>query len=312
MPETDETVNINQPETGVEERELPRRIHWTLDLLIQLIKTKPLGAFGGLLVLILVFTAVFAPFLAKFDPDTIIERERLEPPGHTYYFGTDPLARDVFSRIVYGARVSLIVGFGAVGLNLLLSTTIGVVSGYFGGKVDVILQRIVDAFMAFPYLIVMLTLMAILGPGIGNVIIAFGIASFAASSRVVRSAVLAIKSSDYVIAAKSVGAKEITIIIFHILPNIAAPIIVLATLGLGGAILAEAALSFLGFGVPPPAPSWGRMLSAEGLPFMLQAPWLAIFPGLAISIAVFGFNMLGDALRDLLDPKMQGTGGGKG
>ena len=311
MTQTGKTPPNPWPETGVEEKEIPHRSYWLLDLFIQLVKTKPLGAFGGLLVLLLVSTAVLAPFLAAYGPNDIIDRDRLVSPGRTHYFGTDPLARDVFSRIVYGARVSLIVGFGAVSLTLLISTTIGLVSGYFGGKIDVILQRIVDGFMAFPYLIVMLTLMAMLGPGLLNIIIAFGIASFAGSSRVIRSAVLSIKSSDYILAARAVGAKQITVILFHILPNVTAPIIVMATLGLGNVILAEAALSFLGFGVPPPAPSWGRMLSSDGLPYMLQAPWLAIFPGLAISIAVFGFNMLGDALRDLLDPRMQGAGGGR-
>jgi peptide/nickel transport system permease protein len=284
----------------------PKRHHWLLDLFIQLIKTKPLGAFGGVLVLGITCVAVFAPLIAPFDPNKIHGVNIVAPPGSTFYFGTDALARDVFSRVVYGARVSMTVGLGAVGLSVLLSTIIGILSGYFGGLFDTIVQRFVDAIMSFPWLVIMLTVMAILGPGQVNVILALALAGFAGASRVVRSAVLAIKESDYVMAARAVGCRDVTILLEHILPNVAAPIIVLATLGLGNAILAEASLSFLGFGVPPPAPSWGRMLSGDGMNYMLKGPGLAIFPGLAISVGVFGFNMLGDALRDLLDPKLTG------
>lgn len=284
----------------------PRRHHWTLDLLIQLVKTKPLGAIGGLIVLLMVLMALFAPLIAPYNPNDIQKIEPVSPPSSEYVLGTDALARDVFSRIVHGARVSLTVGMGAVSLSIFLSTLIGVLSGYFGGAFDTVVQRFVDAIMSFPWLITMLTVMAILGPGTLNVILALALAGFAGGSRVIRSAVLAIKESEYVIAARAIGCRQTTILLRHILPNVAAPIIVLATLGLGQTILAEAALSFLGFGVPPPAPSWGRMLSGDGLNYMLDGPWLAIFPGLAISAAVFGFNMLGDALRDLLDPKLTG------
>ncbi len=284
----------------------PKRHHWLLDLFLQLIKTKPLGAFGGLLVLGMALAAVFAPCIAPYDPNVMHGEKIVAPPSREFPLGTDALARDMLSRIVYGARVSLTVGLGAVGLSTLLSTLIGVLSGYFGGTFDTIIQRIVDAIMSFPWLVIMLTVMAILGPGQLNVILALALAGFAGASRVVRSAVLAIKESDYVIAARSIGCKDGTIILRHILPNVTAPIIVLATLGLGNTILAEASLSFLGFGVPPPAPSWGRMLSGDGMNYMLKGPWLAIFPGLAISAGVFGFNMLGDALRDLLDPKLTG------
>jgi peptide/nickel transport system permease protein len=284
----------------------PRRHHWLLDLLIQLLRTKPLGAFGGALVLAMVIIAVFAPIIAPYSPSQIHGDRIVSPPSRTFYLGSDALARDVFSRIVYGARVSLTVGLGAVGLSILFSTLIGVLSGYFGGILDTIVQRCVDAIMSFPWLIIMLTVMAILGPGMLNVILALALAGFAGGSRVIRSSVLAIKESEYVMAARATGCRHGTILLRHILPNVAAPIIVLATLGLGNVILAEAALSFLGFGVPPPAPSWGRMLSGDGLDYMLQGPWLAVFPGLAISAAVFGFNMLGDALRDLLDPRLTG------
>ena len=284
----------------------PKRHHWLLDLLIQLLKTKPLGAFGGFLVLGMVILALFAPIIAPYNPNTIHGEKIVAPPSRAFYLGTDGLARDVFSRITYGARVSLIVGLGAVGLSTLLATIIGILSGYFGGTFDTAIQRLVDAIMSFPWLVIMLTVMAVLGPGMLNVILALALAGFAGASRVVRSAVLAIKESDYVTAARAVGCRDITILLRHILPNVAAPIIVLASLGLGNAILAEASLSFLGFGVPPPAPSWGRMLSGDGLNYMLRSPGLAIFPGLAISAGVFGFNMLGDALRDLLDPKLTG------
>ena len=302
-------MNNKNAHTGVEAIEIPKRLHWTLDLFVQLIKTKPLGAFGGLIVVILIIVALAAPFITPFGPNEIHGEDRLLGPTKTYYFGTDSMARDVFSRIVYGARVSLMVGFGAVTLSNFMATLIGLLSGYFGGWFDTLLQRIVDAMMSFPWLVIMLTVMAILGPGLGNVILALAIAGPWGASRVIRSAVLAIKESDYVMAARSVGCKQRMIILRHILPNVSAPIIVLVTLGLGNIILVEATLSFLGFGVPPPAPSWGRMLAGDALQWMLQSPWLAIFPGLAISAAVFGFNMLGDALRDLLDPKLTGGGG---
>jgi peptide/nickel transport system permease protein len=309
MVEGTQTNKIAGTHSGVEDIEIPKRLHWTLDILVQLLKTKPLGAFGGFIVLALIIVALAAPIIAPFGPNEIHGEKTVEAPSRTFYFGTDALARDVFSRIVYGARVSLMVGFGAISLSTTLATIIGILSGYFGGMFDTIVQRIVDAMMSFPWLIIMLTVMAVLGPGIPNVILALAIAGFSGASRVIRSAVLAIKESDYVMAARSVGCKQWMVLLRHILPNVAAPIIVLATLGLGNAILAEAALSFLGFGVPPPAPSWGRMLSGDGLDWMLQGPWLVIFPGLAISSAVFGFNMLGDALRDLLDPKLTGGGG---
>ncbi|RJQ65219.1 MAG: ABC transporter permease [Desulfobacteraceae bacterium] len=271
-----------------------------------MVKTKPLGAFGGALVLGMVMMAFFAPLIAPYNPNEMHGMQSLLPPSADFYFGTDALARDMFSRIVYGARVSLAVGLGAVGLSIFLATVIGVLSGYFGGRLDAVIQRFVDAIMSFPWMIIMLTIMSILGPGTVNVILALALAGFAGSSRVIRSAVMAIKHSEYVMAARSVGCRQFTILLRHILPNVAAPILVLATLGLGNAILAEAALSFLGFGVPPPASSWGRMLSGDGLDYMLKGPWLVIFPGLAISAAVFGFNMLGDALRDLLDPRLTG------
>jgi peptide/nickel transport system permease protein len=308
MNENEKNVDLDdlRPVSTPEDLDLPERHHWTLDLLIQLVKTKPLGAIGGFLVLVLVLVALFAPLIAPYSPNTIHGEETLLQPNSTFYLGTDDLARDVFSRIVFGARVSLSVGMGAISLSIFLATLIGVLSAYIGGIFDTVVQRCIDAIMSLPWLVIMLTVMAILGPGTRNVILALALAGFAGSSRVIRGAVLTVKGAEYILSARATGCKQWVIIVFHVLPNVAAPIIVLATLGLGNVILAEAALSFLGFGVPPPAPSWGRMLSGEGLSYMLQNPGLAIFPGIAISTAVFGFNMLGDALRDLLDPKLQG------
>lgn len=302
-------VNVKQTsETYSQEDQIgPSKRHsWVLDLLIQLVRTKPLATFGGILVLGMIVAALLAPVISPFDPNAINQDKLLQPPGETFLFGTDALARDVLSRILYGARVSLNVGLGAVGLSLLLAVVIGVISGYIGGLLDTLIQLIVDAMMTFPWLVIMLTVMAILGPGTNNVVLAIALAGFAGNSRVIRSAVLVIKESEYVMAARAVGCKQWVILVRYILRNVTAPIIVLATLGLGNAILSESALSFLGFGVPPPASSWGRMLSGDGMDYLLKAPWLAVFPGLAISAAVFGFNMFGDGLRDLLDPKLSG------
>jgi peptide/nickel transport system permease protein len=273
----------------------------------RLVKEKPLGAFGGVLVLGLMLCAAFASWIAPFPYDETNVRQRLKPPSAEHYLGTDNLGRDLFSRIVYGARVSVTVGFGAVALSILLATTLGIVSGYFGGTYDVLVQRVVDAWMAFPPLFFVLSIMAVLGPGLLNVILALGVVTAANRSRVIRSATLSVKENQFVEAARAVGASHLRIILCYILPNVMAPIIIIATNALGGVILAEAALSFLGLGVPPPHPSWGEMLSGSGRSYMYKAPWMAIWPGVAISLAVFGFNMLGDALRDLLDPRLRGS-----
>ena len=273
----------------------------------RLVREKPLGAFGGALVLVLMLCAIFAHWIAPYPYDETNVRQRLKPPGAQFYLGTDNLGRDVFSRIIYGARISVTVGFGAVTLSILLATIMGVTSGYFGGKIDVLVQRIVDAAMAFPTLVILLSIMAVLGPGLLNVILVLGIVPSANRSRVIRSATLAAKENQYVEAARAVGASHLRILLCYILPNIMAPIIIVATNALGAVILVEATLSFLGFGVPPPYPSWGEMLSGSGRSYMYKAPWMAIWPGVAISLAVFGFNMLGDALRDLLDPRLRGS-----
>lgn len=270
---------------------------------------KPLGALGALLVLAMLVIALGADWIAPYSYDEAIRGARLKPPSARHWLGTDNLSRDLWSRIVYGARVSVTVGFGAVALAALIATVIGVTCGYFGGAYDLVMQRIVDGWMSFPYLVIILSLMAILGPGLLNVILALAILGAASQSRVIRSATLAVKEHQFVEAARAVGAGHVRIIVLHILPNVAATIIILATIGLGVAILAESALSFLGFGVPPPYPSWGAMLSGSGRTYMYQAPWMAVWPGVAISLAVFGFNMLGDALRDVIDPRLRGATG---
>ena len=272
----------------------------------RLIKEKPLGAFGGVIVLGLLLCALLAPWIATNPYDQTNVRNRLKPPSSQFYFGTDNLGRDIFSRIVYGARVSVTVGFGAVSIGITLATIIGVGCAYFGGKADILVQRLVDAQVAIPGLLLLLNIMAVTGPGLLNIILALGIVSAAGSSRIIRSAALAAKENQFVEAARAVGASHLRIILFYILPNIMAPIIIISTVSLGFTILIESTLSFLGFGVPPPYPSWGEMLSGSGRSYMHKAPWMATWPGIAISLAVFGFNMLGDALRDLLDPRLRG------
>ena len=280
-----------------------------LQSLWQFCRRKPLGAIGGFIVLVLLIMALFAPWIAPYKYDETIPGARMKAPGAQFWMGTDNLGRDVYSRVVYGASVSISVGFGAVLLANVLAALIGITSGYFGGAYDICVQRVVDAWQSFPFLVVILSIMAVLGPGLLNLILALGILGAAAGSRVIRGSTISVMQNTYVEAARALGAGHLRIMIRYLLPNVAATIIILATIGLGAFILAESALSFLGFGVPPPYPSWGAMLSGSGRSFMYRAPWMAFWPGAAISLAVFGFNMLGDALRDVLDPRLRGGGG---
>ena len=269
-------------------------------------RRKPLGALGAFIVIALLVMAVFAERLAPYGYDETVRGSRMKPPSAAHWLGTDNLSRDMWSRIVYGARVSVTVGVATVGLALFLATAVGVSSGYFGGAYDLVVQRVVDAWLSFPYLVIVLSVMAVLGPGLLNVVLSLAVLIAAVNSRVIRGATISVAQSTYVESARAVGCGHARIIVWHILPNVAATVIILATIGLGAAILAESALSFLGFGVPPPYPAWGAMLSGSGRTYMFRAPWMAIWPGVAISLAVFGFNMLGDALRDLLDPRLRG------
>jgi peptide/nickel transport system permease protein len=270
-------------------------------------RRKPLGAIGAIIVLTLLIMAGFAEWIAPYAYDQQIPDARLKPPGREFLFGTDNVSRDIYSRIVYGARVSVTVGFVTVLLGNLVAATIGITSGYFRGRYDILVQRLVDAWQAFPYLIIILSLLAVLGPGMLNVILALSILVAAGASRVIRGATLSVVEHPYIEAARAMGAGHVRVIVRHVLPNVTATIVVVSTIGLGGVILAESALSFLGFGIPPPHPSWGSMLSGSGRTYMYSAPWIAIWPGVAISLVVFGFNMLGDALRDVLDPRLRGS-----
>ena len=290
----------------------PNRSAAVLQALWLFCRRKPLGALGGLIVLVLLLLALFAPWIAPYSYDETIPGARMKAPGAQFWMGTDNLGRDVFSRVVYGAGVSVTVGFGAVLLANVFATLIGITSGYFGGAYDICVQRVVDAWQSFPFLVVILSMMAVLGPGLLNLVLALGVLGAAAGSRVIRGTTISVMQNTYVEAARALGAGHLRIMLRYVLPNVAATIIILATIGLGAAILAESALSFLGFGVPPPYPSWGAMLSGSGRSFMYRAPWMAIWPGAAISLAVFGFNMLGDALRDVLDPRLRGGAGRPG
>jgi peptide/nickel transport system permease protein len=265
----------------------------------------PLGAVGAVIVLLFLFTATFAGWIASFDPTATNSKFSLAKPGGTFLLGADFMGRDMYSRIVYGARVSLAVGAGAMGLGGVIGIAVGLASGYIGGWVDLALQRLMDVMQALPLLVMAILMAASLGPSLQNTIIAIAIPLVPSVARVVRSSTLSLREQPFVEAARAVGMGELRIAVRHVLPNTLAPLIVLATAQLGSAILVEASLSFLGLGVPEPYPSWGRMLSESAAEYVRTAPWLVIFPGVAISLTVFGTNLLGDALRDLLDPRQR-------
>jgi peptide/nickel transport system permease protein len=285
---------------------LARPAMWTA--VLRFACRKPLGAIGGVIVLALLVMAVFADQIAPYSYAQSVAGARMKPPSRQFWMGTDNLSRDVWSRVVYGARISVTVGFATVALATVMAASIGVSSAYLGGAYDIVVQRIVDAWMSFPALVVILSLMAALGPGLFNLILALSILGAASASRVIRGATLSVIANPYVEGARAIGAGHLRIVRLYVLPNVFGTILILATIGLGTVILAESGLSFLGFGIPPPYPSWGAMLSGSGRSFMYYAPWMAVFPGAAISFAVFGFNMLGDALRDVLDPRLRGRG----
>ncbi|MFC2055972.1 ABC transporter permease [Chloroflexota bacterium] len=277
------------------------------NLFIRLVKEKPLGTVGGIIVLILFLTGIFADLLAPYGFNEIILADRLSPPSATHILGCDNLGRDLLSRIINGARISMVVSLSATFLSIGTRVLVAVPSGYYGGKFDIVMQRLVDAVMSIPTLLFILSIMAILGPGLLQIILVMGIHSgFGAGSRITRSAVINIKENVYFEAARAIGAPNRTIIFRHVVPNILPIIIVQFTLAMGLFITLEAMMSFLGFGIPPPFPSWGGMLSGPGRQYMLQAPWMLFWPGMCLFLVVYGVNMLGDAVRDILDPRLRG------
>jgi peptide/nickel transport system permease protein len=291
---------------GAEPRDRPLVLRAGVGIL-KFARAKPLGAVGGAIILVMVLAAIFAPWIGTTDYKKISAREKLQTPSSEHWFGTDQLGRDMYSRIVYGARASLYVGIVGTVLGVFIGSFIGLVSGYFGGKLDMVLMRFTDAVQAFPGLILALAIVAALGPGLSKAFIAISVTLLARPARVVRGSVLSAKAMPWVEAAHTVGASDGRIMFRHILPNVFAPIMVLASLVLGIAILIEASLSYLGLGVLPPTPAWGSMLNQASAGYFETHPYLAIIPGAAISLAVFGFNLFGDALRDVLDPRLRGS-----
>jgi peptide/nickel transport system permease protein len=265
-----------------------------------------LGTFGLVIMVLFVWTALSADLISRYDPLTVDSAHRLSSPSWQHWLGTDSFGRDVWARIVHGARISLAVGIGSTALGASIGVIVGLASGYLSGWVDLVFQRVTDILQSLPLLVLALVMTAALGPSLPNVIIAIAIPLIPTVSRVIRANTLALREQPFVEAAKSIGMSETRIAIRHVLPNTLAPLIVLATAQLGSTILTEASLSFLGLGIPEPYPSWGRMLSESAAEYVRTAPWLVIFPGVAISLAVFGTNLFGDALRDILDPRQRG------
>lgn len=271
-------------------------------------RRSPLGLAAFAFIAFLVVIAVFAPLIAPFDPLQLHRVDRLSPPNSTYWLGTDQSGRDQFSRVLYGTRISLYVGVVPILVSGTIGTAIGVISGYCGGVADSIIQRFADALMAIPALVVALTLVALLGPSANNVVIAIAVVTAPTINRVARAETLQVMNLPYITAAVSAGASHTRLLCRHVIPNVVGTIVVVGTSLVGGAILAEAGLSFLGVGVQPPTPSWGNMVGGQNLAIFSVAPWLVIFPGIAITLAVLAFNLAGDSVRDLLDPRSRGRG----
>jgi len=296
MDSTQVEINNQTPQT----HEKQSKGLW-FEALKQLFKNK--AAMVGLGIIgLLILTAILAPLLAPYDPLETKILYRLKAPSAQHLLGTDDLGRDIFSRIIYGSRISLQVGLISVGIALVFGVSAGVIAGYYGGKIDMLIMRLMDIMLAFPSILLAIAIMAILGPQLSNAMLAIGIVNLPRFARIVRSSVLTVKEEEYIEAAKSLGASDLRIMLGHLLPNCLAPLIVQSTLSIAGAILEAASLSFLGLGAQPPIPEWGAMLSA-GRASLQIAPWVVAFPGLAIAITVLGFNLFGDGLRDALDPK---------
>ena len=274
-----------------------------------LVKEKPLSIIAGVVILLLILVAIFADILAPFPHDEVNIVDRMQAPSDRYLLGTDQLGRDLLSRLLFGAQISLTVGLAATTVNVVVAVLIGGTSGFFGGRLDLAVQRFVDAWMAFPGLLLLLTIMSLVGRGLPQIIVVLGLTGGIGGSRVIRGAVIGVKENVYFQAAEAIGSTRWRTLVRHVLPNIGAPIIIVFTINVGAVIISEAALSFLGFGLPISVPSWGGMLSREGREFMEVAPRLALWPGLCLTIVVYCLNMFGDAVRDLLDPRLRGGGG---
>lgn len=275
------------------------------EMVVRFIRTKPVGAGGALIILTMLVVALLASTLARYDPYQGDYALQFARPSAEHWLGTDEFGRDVLTRIMYGARIALFVGFGASFAGCTLGALLGVTSAYYGGRVDLLLERLVDILLAFPQLILALAVASVLGPAVQNVVVAVAIPIIPRAARVVRSAALSVKENQYVEAVHALGAARRRVVLRHIVPNVMAPYIIILTAQLGTAILAEAALSYLGLGTAEPTPSWGLMLSGSASSYAEKAPWIAVFPGVAISLGVFGFNLFGDSLRDALDPKLR-------
>ena len=286
--------------------EVVRRQASSFKYLLYYLRNKPLGTFGFSIVVIMILAAIFAPVIAPFSYQEQNYEALRQAPNQTFFFGTDQFGRDIFSRVVHGARISMMVGFFAVIIGTGAGAIIGLISGYFMGKVDAIVQRLVDMWMSFPDLILALTIVAVFGNSIPNVILAIAATILPRGVRIIRASTIAIRETDYVTAAKAIGASSPRIIQRHVMPNTVAPFLIIMSSMFGTAILTEAGLSFLGLGISEPTPSWGRMLTGQAAQYLSTSPWILIFPGVASSITVMGFAFAGDALRDILDPKLRG------
>lgn len=275
----------------------------------RLFREQPLGIIGTTITVALLLTGIFADYLAPYGMNEVYVGGYLEAPSREFPLGTDNIGRDILSRVIYGARVSVIVGLSSATLGTVISLLIGILSGYLGGAFDLFVQRLVDIWMSIPTLVIVMILVSIVGPGLLPLIIIIGFIYGVPGSRIIRGAVIGVKENAYVTAARVVGCRVGRILTKHILRNVMAPAIVLFTIRVPAVILTEAGLSFLGFGLPPPTPSWGAMISGAGREYMFQAPWMVLWPGLALAIVVYGINMLGDAVRDLIDPRLRGGAG---
>ncbi|MEE9137316.1 MAG: ABC transporter permease [candidate division NC10 bacterium] len=286
-------------------RRVPTGLPMWLQAVVRFTRQKPLGTCGAAVVVVMVLVAIGADYLAPYDPLTTRYHLMMQAPGAKFWLGTDIYGRDILSRIIYGSRTALLVGFSASIFGATVGAIMGVMSAYFGGKSDLVIQRVMDVLLSFPLIVLALAVVAALGTGVENVIIAIAVPMVPRCARVVRSSALAIRETPYVDAARAMGFSHMRIMFRHMLPNVVAPYLIMLTAFLGQAILLEASLSFLGLGVTEPTAAWGLMLKGAAVEFAERAPWMGIFPGLAISAAVFGFNLFGDSLRDVLDPKLR-------